>query len=61
MRVIHEGAVLPHHANGPWNNTAPDVTETLSPDPVTGDPRYRVKFTIAPGETAKFLRLLLTP
>ena len=51
----------PTLANGSWNNTAPDVTETLSPDPVTGDPRYRVKFTIAPGETAKFLRLLLTP
>ena len=51
----------PTLANGSWSTVAPNVTEPLSPDPVTGDPRYRVKFTIAPGETAKFLRLLLTP
>jgi hypothetical protein len=37
------------------------VTENLAPDAVTGDPRVRVKFNIAPGETKKFLRLLLTP
>ena len=48
-------------ANGSWSTAAPDVTENLAPDPVTGDPRVRVKFTIQPGETAKFLRLLLTP
>ena len=48
-------------ANGSWTTVPPDVTENLSPDPVTGDPRVRVKFSIAPGETAKFLRLLLTP
>ena len=48
-------------AGGSWGTVAPDVTENLSPDPVTGDPRVRVKFSIAPGETAKFLHLLLTP
>ena len=48
-------------ANGSWSTVPPDVTENLAPDPVTGDPRVRVKFTIQPGETAKFLRLLLTP
>ena len=39
---------------------APDVTENLTPDAVTGDPRVRVKFSIVPGETQKFLRLQLT-
>ncbi|MEO7318485.1 MAG: hypothetical protein ABIZ56_05810 [Chthoniobacteraceae bacterium] len=43
-----------------WSTVAPDVTENLTPDPVTGDPRVRVKFSIAPGETKEFLRLLLT-
>ncbi len=51
----------PTLTTGTWSTIVPDVIEPLSPDPVTGDPRYRVKFTIAPGETEKFLRLLLTP
>lgn len=45
---------------GSWITTAPDVTENLSPDPITGDARVRLKFSIAPGETRKFLRLQLT-
>ena len=48
-------------ALGTWSTVAPDVTENLSPDPVTGDPRTRVKFAVAPADTTKFLRLLLTP
>lgn len=48
-------------ANNSWSTVTPNVTETLSPDPVTGDLRYRAKFTIVPGENTKFLRLLLTP
>lgn len=44
-----------------WNPVEPDVTESLAADPVTGDPRVRVKFSIAPGENRKFLRLQLTP
>ncbi|MEO7319897.1 MAG: hypothetical protein ABIZ56_12980, partial [Chthoniobacteraceae bacterium] len=43
-----------------WSTVAPDVTENLTPDPVSGDPRVRVKFSIAPDETRKFLRLQLT-
>ncbi len=43
-----------------WSTVVPDATENLTPDAVTGDPRVRVKFSIAPGETRKFLRLLLT-
>ena len=46
--------------NGTWATVAPDVSENLTPDAVTGDPRVRVKFSIAPGETQKFLRLQLT-
>jgi hypothetical protein len=46
---------------GTWTAVTPDVTENLAADPVTGDPRVRVKFSIAPGETKKFLRLFLTP
>ena len=44
----------------PWGNVAPDAIENLTPDAVTGDPRVRMKFSIAPGETKKFLRLQLT-
>jgi hypothetical protein len=47
-------------ASGTWATVVPDVSENLTPDAVTGDPRVRVKFSIAPGETRKFLRLLLT-
>ena len=43
-----------------WNTAAPDLIENLAPDAVTGDPRVRVRFSIAPGETRKFLRLQLT-
>jgi hypothetical protein len=46
---------------GTWSTVAPDVTENLAPDPVTGDPRFRVKFSVAPGDKTKFARLLLTP
>ena len=42
-----------------WMTAAPDVAENLAPDPVTGDPRVRVRFSIAPGEMKKFLRLFL--
>jgi hypothetical protein len=47
--------------DGTWTTVTPDVTENLAADPVTGDPRVRVKFSIAPGEMKKYLRLFLTP
>jgi hypothetical protein len=47
--------------NGSWSNISPTVTETLALDPVTGDPVKRVKFSVAPSDTKKFLRLQLTP
>ncbi len=47
--------------SGTWTTLAPDVIEPLAPDPATGDPRVRVKFSIQPGDTKKFLRLQLTP
>ena len=45
-------------AAGAWQATAPDVVETLTPDPVTGDPRIRAKF-VATG-SKKFVRLRVT-
>ena len=47
-------------AAGSWTTIIPNLTEQLGPDPVTGDPRVRLKVAIQPGETKKFLRLLLT-
>jgi hypothetical protein len=47
--------------NGTWSNISPTVTETLSLDPITGDPVKRVKFPVTPSDTKKFLRLQLTP
>jgi hypothetical protein len=59
MSVEHQ--ISPILGDGTWMTVTPDVTENLAADPVTGDPRVRVKFSIAPGETKKYLRLLLTP
>lgn len=62
-RAVLTGAehqLSPTLGAGTWGTVVPDVTESLSPDPVTGDPRVRVKFSIAPGEARKYLRLLLT-
>jgi hypothetical protein len=47
-------------ASGTWTITSPDVLETLTPDPGTGDPRFRAKFLIN-GAPKKFIRLRLTP
>jgi hypothetical protein len=47
--------------SSPWTTRQPDVVENLAPDPVTRDPRVRMKFLVAPGEVNKFIRLELTP
>jgi len=41
-----------------WQTITPDITELLTPDPVTGDPRVRVKVN-ATGQQRKFIRLEL--
>jgi hypothetical protein len=46
---------------GTWLNVSPTVTENLGLDPVTADPIMRFKFSVAPSDTNKFLRLQLTP
>jgi hypothetical protein len=51
----------PTLATGSWTNVAPDITEPLGLDPLTGDPRVRVKVAIGAGETRKFLRLEVVP
>ena len=44
-------------SSGSWQTVTPDVTENLALDPVTGDPRIRVKVAIPSGTNAKFVRL----
>jgi hypothetical protein len=48
-------------AAGAWSTVTPTVTETLAPDPVTGDPRVRVKFSIGPDQAESYIRLDLAP
>ena len=45
---------------GPWSNVTPDVTQNLGNDPVTGDPIFKWKVIVQPGQTKKFLRLQIT-
>ncbi len=56
-----EHQISPTLGAGTWTTLTPDVTEPLIPDPLTGDPRVRVKFAVPVGDTKKFLRLQLTP
>ncbi len=56
-----EHQISPTLGAGTWTTVVPDVTEQLTPDEITGDPRVRVKFSILPGANKKFLRLQLTP
>jgi hypothetical protein len=51
----------PSLAAGSWGNVTPDVTESLAPDAITGDPIFRMKVLLGPGDVRKFLRLQLTP
>ena len=39
-----------------WQTIVPDVTEGMTPDPITGDPRIKVKVNIT-GDVKKFIRL----
>jgi hypothetical protein len=45
----------------PWTVVSPSLLETISTDPVTGDPRMRATFPIAPGDISAFYRLRLNP
>jgi hypothetical protein len=47
-------------ATAPWTPTAPTFLETLTPDPTTGDPRFRAKFQVT-GDAQKFVRMRVTP
>jgi|GEM_PF-1516636 len=42
-----------------WQTVVPDVTESIAPDPVTGDPRTKVKVKLT-GQSRMFIRLLIT-
>lgn len=44
-----------------WSSATPDVTENLSADPVTGDPRIKVKFSLQPGDDRGFVRMKVSP
>jgi hypothetical protein len=46
---------------GNWTAATPVAIEQLPADPVTGDPRLRLKFPIPPGEKARYIRLVVTP
>jgi len=39
----------------------PNTIEQLGPDPLSGDARVRARFAIPPGETRRFVRLLINP
>jgi Lamin Tail Domain/Chitobiase/beta-hexosaminidase C-terminal domain/CotH kinase protein len=45
----------------PWILVTPTIVETLSSDPVTGDPRVRATFPVTPGATKAFLKMELQP
>lgn len=60
------GLTVQHQASptleaGSWLNVAPTVTNNIGADALTGDPIIQVKFPVAPADSAKFLRLQLTP
>jgi hypothetical protein len=47
-------------AAGSFSTVAPNVTQSLGNDPITGDPIYLWEFAVPPGQTEKFFRLLIT-
>ena len=42
-----------------WETILPDYTQSLAPDPVTGDPRTKVMVNVT-GQNQKFIRLSIT-
>lgn len=48
--------VSPDLTPNSWQTIAPDITENLTPDAVTGDPRVRLKVNVT-GQQRKFIRL----
>jgi hypothetical protein len=51
----------PTLAAGSWTDITPDIVEQLGLDPITGDPRVRVKVAVGAAETRKYLRLEIVP
>jgi hypothetical protein len=56
-----EYQISPTLASGTWTTATPSVIEQLGPDPLTGDARVRAKFAVPPGETKRFVRLVINP
>ncbi len=51
--------VSPDLTPSSWLPVTPDFTQSLTPDPVTGDPRTKVMVNVT-GQTRKFIRLQVT-
>lgn len=53
--IVHV-QVSPNLSAGSWQDVVPDMIDGLMPDPVTGDPRIKVKVNVT-GDVKKFIRL----